>query len=398
MKYIVKGGSQLNGEVNISGAKNSVLPILAATILTGKCCIENIPQLSDVKYTIDILNHIENSDTITKDLSEKMRSSILFAGSLLGARGEIKLYYPGGCQIGKRPVDLHIWALKKLGAEIKINEHFIIAKATKLKGCNIELPYVSVGATENIILAAVKSEGVTIIKNAAIEPEIWDLINFLNKCGGDIKIKDRTICIKGVSELKPIEYNIIPDRIEALTYICMGAITGGELFINNINTHHIYTPLCILKAMGIIINETDKGIYIDAPKILKCVHHFKTGVYPGIPTDIQPQLSTLMSVAQGKCFINETIFSNRTAHIDELKKMGADITKLSSRKYTVTGVDRLKPALVNAYDLRGGSALVCAALNADGTSIVENTSHIKRGYEHLIEKIKNIGGNIEESE
>lgn len=396
MKYIINGGNQLNGEVNISGAKNSVLPVLAAEILTGKCEIDNIPKLSDVGYTFDILEHTKDSNFIPYNLSNKMRSSILFAGSMLGARGEIEIYYPGGCQIGKRPVDMHIWALRKMGAEIKINENLIIAKAAKLKGCNIKLPYVSVGVTENIILAGVCAEGVTVLENAAIEPEICDLVSFLNKCGGNIKIKGRTIYIKGVKKLNPVSYTIISDRIEALTYICAGAITGGELFINNINQNIILNPLNILKSMGIIIRETDKGLYIDSPKRLKAIHHFITSPYPGIPTDIQPQLGTLLSVSEGVSKVTETIFSNRTSHIDELNKMGADITRLSEREYIINGVKKLKPGYVNAYDLRGGAAMVNAALNADGKSVIENTIHINRGYEHFIEKLRLIGADIEE--
>lgn len=396
MKYIINGGNRLSGEVNISGAKNSVLPILAAEILCENCIINNIPDLSDVKYTKMILKHTKHCNTIPYELSCKMRSSILFAGAMLGKRGEIQIHYPGGCQIGKRPVDMHIWALRKMGAEIKINENMIIAKANKLKGCNVRLPYVSVGVTENIILAAVLADGTTIIENAAIEPEIIDLCRFLNKCGGSIKIKNRTISIKGVSRLEPVEYSIIPDRIEALTYICMGAITGGELFINNIDPCYIDVPLKILKAMGIIIKKTDRGLYIDSPKRLRAIKHFKTGVYPGVPTDIQPQLSALLSVSEGCSKVTEKIFSNRTAHIDELNKMGADIIRLNNKEYIINGVDSLNPALINCYDLRGGAALITAALSAEGMSVIENTHHIKRGYENIVKKLINIGGDIEE--
>lgn len=396
MKYLIKGGNRLNGEVNISGAKNSVLPILAATILTDGCKIGNVPNLSDVKYTKQILEHIQNSNTIPHELSNKMRSSILFMGSMLGKRGEIQIYYPGGCQIGKRPIDIHIWALRKMGAEIKINENTILAKAKKLKGCTIQLPFVSVGATENILLAAVLADGVTCIENAAIEPEICDLINFLNHCGADITSKYRNIYIKGVKQLHPIEYDVMFDRIEAITYICMGAITAGEIFLNNVNTKYLKVPIKLLRAMGIIIEETQNGLYIDSPERPTSIDHFKTSVYPGVPTDIQPQLGALLSIAKGKSLVREDIFSSRLSHTAELNKMGADIQILSNREYLINGVPKLSSAHTCCYDLRGGAALLIAALNADGKTLIENSDHITRGYEDVIKKLTGIGGNIEE--
>lgn len=396
MKYIVKGGNVLSGEVNISGAKNSVLPILASTILMPKCEINNIPKLSDVKHTEDILEHIEYSNEIPKNLSVKMRSSILFAGAMLSERGEVKIHYPGGCQIGKRPVDIHIDSLRQMGAEIKINNNIINAKAKKLVGANIRLPCVSVGATENIIIAAAKAQGVTTIENAAIEPEIIDLINFLNKCGANISFKNRKILIKGVKELHSCQHSIMADRIEAITYMSMAAITGGELFINNISLNNIYSVSELLKGMGVVIKECGNGIYIEAPKSLKAVSHFKTSPYPGIPTDVQPQLSSLLCCSKGSCLVEEKVFSNRIAHCYELVKMGADIDVISNNKYIVKGVDSINPALVYAYDLRGGAALVVAALKAEGTTVIDNIEHIKRGYENMIEKICNIGGEIEE--
>lgn len=397
MKYIIKGGNELNGEINISGAKNSVLPVLASSILMPECNIKNIPKLSDVECTYDILKHIENSNSIPFELSNKMRSSVLFMGSMLGARGEAEIYYPGGCQIGKRPVDLHITALKKMGADIKIKENKITAKAKKLQGCNIKLPYISVGATENIILAAVKANGVTVIENAATEPEIIDLTDFLNKCGADIKINGRKIYIKGVSKLHSADYKIIPDRIEAITYICAGGITGGELFLNNITAQYIKTPLSILRATGIIIRESKNGLYIDAPKKLKSLSHFETSAYPGVPTDIQPQLSALLSVSNGTTNVKENIFTNRISHTDELIKMGANIEKTNNREYIINGVDSLKGSMLYAHDLRGGAALVIAALKADGISVVDNISHIKRGYENMQEKLSEVGAEIEEA-
>ncbi len=397
MKYIIKGGNELNGEINISGAKNSVLPILASSILMPECHIENIPNLTDVECTYDILKHIKNSNSIPFELSNKMRSSVLFMGAMLGARGEAEIYYPGGCQIGKRPVDLHISALKKMGAEIKIKENKITAKAKKLYGCNIKLPYVSVGATENIILAGVKADGITIIENAATEPEIIDLTDFLNKCGAHIKIKGRKIYVKGVSKLYSANHRIIPDRIEGITYICAGAITGGELFLNNISSQYIKIPLNILRATGIIIKESEKGLYIDSPKKLKSISHFETNVYPGVPTDIQPQLCSLLSVAKGSTAIKENIFTNRISHTDELIKMGADINKINNNKYIIHGVDNLNGSMLYAHDLRGGAALVIAALKAEGLSVVDNISHIKRGYENMHEKLSKVGAEIEEA-
>lgn len=396
MKYIIKGGNELNGEINISGAKNSVLPVLAASILMPSCNIENIPSLSDVECTYAILKHIENSNSIPFELSNKMRSSVLFMGSMLSERGETEIYYPGGCQIGKRPVDLHIAALKKMGAEIKIKENKITAKAKKLKGSNIRLPYISVGVTENIILAGVKADGITVIENAATEPEILDLINFLNKCGADIKMKKRKIYIKGVNKLHSANHRIIPDRIEAVTYICAGAITGGELFLNNINSQYIKTPISILRAIGIIIRENQKGLYIDAPKALKAISHFETNAYPGVPTDIQPQLCALLTIAKGKTRVKENIFTNRASHTDELIKMGADILKISNREYIIRGVDNINGNIIYAHDLRGGAALVIAALKAQGITVVDNIDHIKRGYENMQGKLSEVGAEIEE--
>ncbi len=410
-KYIITGGNRLSGEVVTSGAKNAVLPMLAALPLIKEASIYNVPFLSDVANTIEILEstgvkiaaegsviHSEAralKPVIDKELSCRMRSSVLFLGSMLSACGEVEIAYPGGCALGARPVDIHIWAMKMLGAEVYADDNMIHCKAKKLKGAEITLPVRSVGVTENIILAAARAEGTTIIKNGAREPEICNLCDFMNKCGADIYgYGTDCIRIKGVKSLHPCSCAVIPDRIEAATYMIMAAATGGELFIRNVNTDHIRVICALLRKCGCIIKEFDRTIYIEAPRRPYSVSNICTAPYPYFPTDVQPQIMALMSIADGQSFIRENIFSGRYKHAEQLNKMGADIEIIDKRTFMVRGVKELRGAEVNAWDLRGGAALIVAGLCTEGTTLVNNREFVERGYESPVSKIRNIGGKI----
>lgn len=407
--YIIEGGNRLSGEIQISGAKNAVLPILAAAATQKESTIKNIPFLSDVSNalqilknlgvnikaennTITTLNNIDNT-VLDKDLSQKMRSSVLFLGALLGKYGEVTIYEPGGCQLGQRPIDLHLWAMEQLGAEIlKENDH-IICKG-KLNGCEINIPIISVGVTENIILAAINAKGTTIIKNAAKEPEIDDLINYLNKCGHSIKREKNIIIIEESHGNKYCQHNVMADRIETASYIAMAAATGGEIFLNNTSPCHIKLILSIFEKLGCIIKTESNKIYIDAPSRLYSLPKIVTRPYPYFPTDMQPQLMAVLANSIGKCHIEETVFSARNKHIPELNKMGANIKIIDSNNFEIQGVRQLKGTEVYAKDLRGGAALITAALGACGESRIYGTEHIMRGYESICTKISSIGGKI----
>lgn len=410
-KYVITGGNRVSGEVLISGAKNAVLPILAALPLLEEAEIDNIPFLSDVSNTIKILENIgiviksNGNKVISKrgalnwevnsELTNKMRSSILFLGSLLAVNKEVKIAYPGGCNLGKRPVDLHLWAMEQLGAEVECNNDYIICKAGKLVGCDINLPYKSVGVTENIILAAVLAEGVTIINNAAREPEIDDLCILLNKCGAKIEgYGSDIIKICGVSKLNFASHSVMPDRIEAATYLCIAAATRGELFVKNVNKNHIGSVVDVLKKTGCIINDYRNTIYIDAPEKLYSVESIKTNPYPFFPTDVQPQMVSVLALSKGRSVIKENIFSARYRHIIELNKMGGNIAIENNNSFIVNGTDKLIGADVIASDLRGGAALVIAGLAAEGITTIDNIKYMERGYEALTSKIVNIGGEI----
>ena len=407
--YIIEGGSRLSGEVAISGAKNAVLPILAATITRNESTISGIPFLSDVSNTLHILDKLGmdiitegnsatlinriNSTEPDKNLCSLMRSSILFAGALLGRYKETVIYKPGGCRLGNRPIDLHLWAFEQLGAEIECLDDRIICKGS-LKGTDIALPIVSVGVTENIILAAINACGTTTIRNAAIEPEIDDLINYINKSGGKVRRHKNTITIEGTSSQNYCNHSIIPDRIETGTYMAMAAATGGELFIKNVCPSHIEAVIDIFKNMGCIIKTEENRIYIEAPSHLYSIPEITTKPYPYFPTDMQPQITAVLAKAEGRTIIHETLFSARNKHISQLNKMNARIREISSVCFEITGTDTLKGSEVYAQDLRGGISLVIAALSAEGESRVYGTQHIARGYESLCSKVQNIGGNI----
>lgn len=407
--YIIEGGSKLSGEVQISGAKNAVLPILAAAVTKKESKIKNIPFLSDVSNTLQILEKLgvdikaENNTVITlnninsiepdRDLSCKMRSSVLFLGALLGKYGEATIYEPGGCQLGKRPIDIHLWAMEQMGAEITQADDKIICKG-RLKGTEITLPIISVGVTENIILAAINAQGTTIIKNSAMEPEIDDLIKYLNAGGEKITRHSNTIIIEESRDDNYCEHCIMPDRIEAGTYIGMAAATGGELFIKGADSSHIKSVISLFEKIGCIIKTDFNTIYIDAPSELYSIPEVTTRPYPYFPTDMQPQLMAVLAKAEGRCIINETLFSARNKHIPELIKMGADINEITSSQFEITGVKRLTGTELYAKDLRGGAALVTAALSAEGESRIYGTEHIIRGYEALCTKLTTVGGKI----
>lgn len=407
--YFVEGGNILSGEVAISGSKNAVLPILAAAAIQGEAVITNVPFLSDVSNTLSIMKklglqlNIEGNIITTRglptkisldrDLSGAMRSSILFLGALLGKFGEVEIYEPGGCKLGERPIDLHLWAMKEMGAEIKEEGDKIICKGM-LKGTTINMPSVSVGVTENIILAAINAKGTTIINNSALEPEIDDLILFLNKCGCKITRKGRTIAIENSLTQSVPCHSIVPDRIETGTFCAVAAITGGELFITHAKPKELTAVLSLLMGMGCIIKVEPNSIYIDAPSKLYSPQRISTGVYPHFPTDMQPIITAVAAVSEGVTEISENIFSARNKHIAELNAMGANISLNDNRHFKVEGVPRLMGTTVRATDLRSGAALVVAGLSAEGITTVEDSFYIERGYEALCAKLSLVGGSI----
>ncbi len=414
-KYIVQGGNRLTGEVSIGGAKNSVLPIIAASILNKKTStLHNCPKISDTYHSIEILKHlgckvvfedntlfIDSSALSTNNLPEAfvtpMRSSIIFLGSLLGREGECNLGYPGGCELGKRPIDLHLLGLRALGANIYEDEYHIKAQCRELHGAEVNLTFPSVGATENIMLAAVLAKGTTVIKNAAREPEIVDLQNFLLGMGAKITgAGTSTITINGVDELTSVEFSIIPDRIVAGTYIVGTLMTGGEILLNNISYETISTftqPL--LESGAIIKNYGKKGLLITAPKVIKPIDYIETQPHPGFPTDMQSQLVAMLSIAKGQSTVVEQIFEARTKHIEELNKMGANISISKDQKtFTIQGVDTLIGTFVSAKDLRGGASLLLAGLVAQGFTVVDNAHFIQRGYENIEHDLQQLGAKI----
>lgn len=411
-KYIIEGQTRLVGEVDITGAKNSVLPILAATVINGdENIILNTPGLRDVYIMEKILKDIgckvvREGSTMTvnsKSLDRieipegpvrEMRSSIVLLGAMLSRTGEVKIGYPGGCEIGPRPIDLHLKALKQMGAKIEESHGFLHCTAKKLKGSNIQLDFPSVGATENIMLAAVKAEGATIIRNAAREPEIMDLESFLNSIGGKVcGAGTSVIKIEGVKSFNPVRHNVIPDRIEAGTYMIASAITAGNLTLNNVEAEHIQPIISKLREMGCKIAIDKKMLNISAPRKLTSIESVQTLPYPGFPTDMQSQMMSLLALASGTSVITETVFENRFMHAEELVRMGANI-KTVGKVAVVKGVESFTGAKVSAKDLRGGAALILAGLAAKGTTEVENTYHIERGYDCIEEKLKAVGAKI----
>jgi len=412
-RYVIEGGEKLKGTLKINGSKNAALPILAAAVLNGSISVlNNCPQISDTKIAILILKHIGcnveteektviiNSANISKteipdELVKKMRSSIIFMGPMLTRFKRVSISYPGGCELGKRPIDLHLSAFKKMGAKIEENNGIISCSCEQLKGCDIKLSFPSVGATQNIILAAVLAEGTTKITNCAKEPEVTDLCKFLVKCGANITGEGTSeIKITGVKKLKPTNHTIIPDRIEAGTYLIMAAVSGGKITLENIIPGHLSALITILSKAGCKIKKDTSSLTLKPPKQLINVPFIQTLPYPGIPTDLQPQLTVLATLSKGICGFEETIFENRIGHIPELIKMGANITIKNNREFSVTGLKQLYGKEVSAKDLRGGAALITAALCAKGVTVVNNSSHIERGYENIVENLLKLGANI----
>ncbi len=410
-KFIIQGGKKLEGEVRISGSKNAALPIIAATVLVkGKTTLYNVPNIQDVQTMFQIIKDIGGKVTkknnkviidtskihtyeIPENLMRKMRSSVILAGAIIGKYNKANFSYPGGCEIGSRPIDLHLKGFEKLGINIKEEYGEIICNAEKIIGAQIHLDFPSVGATENIILSACLAEGTTILTNAAKEPEIEDLVKFLNKAGAKIKGAgtDR-IEIAGVKKLTEISYNIMPDRIEAGTYLVAGAITGGNVRIANANPMHIEPILNKLEEANCILEIGKDYVQIKAPRRIKSVD-IKTMPYPGFPTDMQSIFGALLSTAKGTSIITENIFENRYKYVQELNRMGARIN-VEGRTAIIKGTKRIQGANVVASDLRGGVALIIEALAAKGVTQVDNVHYILRGYENIEEKLKKLGVKI----
>ncbi|ADG83002.1 UDP-N-acetylglucosamine 1-carboxyvinyltransferase [Thermincola potens] len=410
-KFIVIGGKRLNGRIRVSGAKNATLPVLAASLLTDKgCLIHEVPKLKDIDVMKEVLKYLgsviecrgsslklDNSRVCSKEISEdlmrRMRASNLVMGPLLARFGHVRAAYPGGCAIGSRPMDLHLKGFAALGAEITEKHGFVEARANCLKGAEIHLDFPSVGATENLMMAAVLARGQTVIKNAAKEPEIVDLQNFLNSLGAKVRgAGTDVIKIEGVGELELAEHTVIPDRIEAATHLIAGAITAGEVVVENVIPEHLDSVIAKLREAGADIQLGQNWIKVASDGKFKAVD-VKTLPYPGFPTDVQAQLMVLMTVAQGTSIISESIFENRFKHVDELRRMGADI-KIEGRTAIVKGTSKLSGTFVEATDLRAGAALVLAGLIAEDATVIENIWHIDRGYEDLEKKYSALGARI----
>lgn len=411
-KFIIEGGTKLEGQVNISGFKNAAVAIIPAAILSGdKCYIENIPHIRDVYLFKDIMQELgvdveldENGTMIidsskldkcsaTYDLANKMRASYYLIGAGLGRFKEVEVAYPGGCNIGTRPIDQHIKGFEALGAEVEIEHGVIRCRANKLIGAKIYLDVVSVGATINIMLAAVLAEGTTIIENAAKEPHVVDVANFLNMMGADVRgAGTDVIKIKGVDKLHGCTYSVIPDQIEAGTYMIAAAATGGDVLINNVIPKHLESITAKLKEMGVEVIEYGDSIRVKGSDNLKSVN-IKTLPYPGFPTDLQQPMTVLLSTVNGTSVVTESIFEGRFKYVDELKRMGANI-KVEGRVAVVEGVERLSGARISVTDLRAGAAFIIAGLIAEGITEIDNIYHIDRGYEKVEEKFRNLGAKI----
>lgn len=411
-KIIVNGPCRLNGDISVQGSKNSVLPILAATLLSdGESCIENCPDISDTEVAGEILTNLGckvsreggritvvnggNNNRIPENLMRKMRSSVMFLGAILGRNGSAVISFPGGCELGPRPIDIHISALSKLGARFCEGGGDLYCSCPQgLNGCEITLPIQSVGATENIIMAAAKASGVTTIINAAREPEIEDLQNFLNKCGAKITGagSDRII-ITGINKLVGCCHTVIPDRIAAATYMMAGAITNSKINLLNINPHHLDSVISLLKEMNVNLTVCENSAIVLGENNVYAPKLVRTAVYPGFPTDAQALLMALCCLAKGSSMFIESIFQSRYKHVSELLRMGANI-KVEQRVAVVEGVEKLWGANVEATDLRGGAALLLAALAANGKTTIDCISHIYRGYESPVALLQNLGADI----
>ncbi|MGB9885543.1 MAG: UDP-N-acetylglucosamine 1-carboxyvinyltransferase [Moorellales bacterium] len=409
----IVGGVRLEGEVEVSGAKNSILPIMAASLLSREpCCLVEVPRLADVSTMQEVLEFLgarvgwtgrnlwlDPRDVRPREvppgLMRRLRASNLVMGAVLGRFREVRVAYPGGCAIGSRPMDLHLKGFVALGAEIREDHGFIEARARQLRGADIHLDFPSVGATENIMMAAVLAEGTTVIRNAAKEPEIVDLQNFLNRLGARVKgAGSDVIRIQGVKSLGGAEYQVIPDRIEAGTHLVAAAITRGRVVVKNVIPEHLEAVTAKLREVGVRIEvlEPPSAVLVEASGRLRGVD-CKTLPYPGFPTDMQPQMMALLATTEGTSVITESIFESRFKHVDELRRMGAQI-KVEGRVAVVHGVPRLSGAVVEATDLRAAAALVLAGLAAENTTVLEGVEHLDRGYEQLDWKYRGLGATI----
>ncbi len=412
-KLLIQGGRRLDGDIDIECSKNTILPVLAASVLNaGETIISNYSNYSDVTSLTEILTSIgckisisnraitiDSSNLISTEipdgLSAEMRSSVMFMGPMLARLGKVTIGYPGGCEIGPRPIDLHLKGLKQLGAVIEDTIcGYVECKADNLVGTNIDLDFPSVGATENIMMCAVLAKGITCISNAAKEPEIVDLQNFLNKMGAKIHgAGSSKIFIEGVFKLNNVEYKVIPDRIVAGTYMCAAAMTGGNICLNNIIPEHLESVTSNLVKTGCDITVNRNNLIIKGPKKLMPIEVVRTLPYPGFPTDMQAQMVALLTMAEGTSIIIETIFESRYKHVDELIKMGANI-RLDGRVAVIKGKNKLIGSDVNVRDLRGGASLILAGLVAEGKTCISDIEHIDRGYENIEKKLSLLGANI----
>lgn len=411
-KFFIQGGNRLTGEVTISGAKNAAVAIIPAVVIADSPCrIENVPDISDVKLSTQILmemgagvkwinkNTVEidprtiDTNTVPNEIGRKMRGSYYNIGALLGRCSQAIVPLPGGCDFGVRPIDQHIKGFMALGCTYSLNDGMIEVVAKELRGAHIYLDMVTVGATMNIILAAVKAKGLTVIENAAREPHVVDLANFLNSMGANISgAGTDVIKVRGVERLRGITYSIIPDQIEAGTYMVAAAATMGDVLVKNVTPKHLESITAKLMEMGVSVTEYDDAVRVrrDGP-LMKC--NVKTMPHPGFPTDMQPQMAVLLALAQGTSILNENVWENRFRYVEELKRMGAQIT-VEGRSAIIEGVNCLKGAPVRAVDLRAGAAMVIAGLAAKGTTKVEEIEHIQRGYEDIVGKLVGLGGDI----
>ena len=410
MELHIDGSSHLRGEVLISSSKNSILPILAATLLTSdKVVINKVPNISDVNIITELIYRLgakveRNEKRIiiraesigvspVYELVRQIRASFLTMGPLLARHGKVKIALPGGCAIGTRPIDLHLKGFKALGAIVQLNSGNVIATASKLKGNHIYLDFPSVGATENIMMAAALADGISYIENAALEPEIVDLANFINSMGGKITgAGSNVIKIIGVKELKGSTYTPIADRIEAGTYMVAAAATGGEVTIKNVIPEHLKAISAKLVESGAQVLEGDNYVHVSRNQNIKPVY-IKTLPYPGFPTDMQAQFTAYLSCAEGSSIITESVFENRYMHVPELIRMGA-IIKTEGRTAIIKGVKELSGTTVKATDLRAGAALLIGCLMANGKSVITDSEHIDRGYENIVEKLNQLGARI----
>ncbi|HHY04045.1 MAG TPA: UDP-N-acetylglucosamine 1-carboxyvinyltransferase [Thermoanaerobacterales bacterium] len=413
--YHIIGGNILSGEIKVQGSKNSSLPILAATVLNPyKSTIYDVPDIKDISIMIDILRFLgakisRKANTIVIDssniktwevpeyLMRKMRSSIILMGALLGRFGEVRVSYPGGCEIGPRPIDLHLKGLAQMGVNLQERHGFIFAEAKNLMGADIHFDFPSVGATENLMLAGVLAKGDTILRNVAKEPEIVDLQNFLNKMGADVKgAGTDTIKIRGcnIRDLNVVEdYTVIPDRIAAGTYLVAAAITRGDVILKNVVMEHMEPILAKLRETGCKISCHDDFIQLSAQNPLYSLDSLRTLPYPGFPTDMQAPMMAFLTTVDGTSILTETVFENRFKHAEELKRMGANIT-INGNTAIIKGVKKLTGAKVEANDLRAGAALIIAALAAEGKTCVEGSTHVERGYENIEGNLSRLGAKI----